>query len=77
MSSAAWEAYHVQGSPYFIHVGEDGRVAGEGTATAWDQVRSLLRDAAADADLAARREARDRRTPAGVRPQTRAWSPLR
>jgi len=61
MSSAAWEAYHVQGSPYFIHVGEDGRVAGEGTATAWDQVRSLLRDAAADADLAARREARDRR----------------
>ncbi len=60
MSSAAWEDYRVQGSPYFIHVGEDRRVAGEGTATTWEQVRSMLLDAAADQALARRREERDR-----------------
>jgi hypothetical protein len=60
MSTAAWEDYRVQGSPYFIHVGDDGRVAGEGTATTWEQVRSMLLDAAADQALARRREERDR-----------------
>jgi hypothetical protein len=72
MSSEAWEAYRVQGSPYFIHVGDDGRVAGEGTATAWDQVRSMLRDAAEDQALARRREARDRRVRAAAARSTLA-----
>lgn len=52
MSSAAWEAYAVPGSPYFVHV-EDGAVAGEGSATAWSQVASLLTDTLADRDTAA------------------------
>jgi hypothetical protein len=54
MSSAGWEAYRVQGSPYFIYVdGRTGTVVGEGTATGWQQVISLIRDAFADAELAA------------------------
>jgi hypothetical protein len=49
LSSAAWEAYEVKGSPYFIHVdGTRGEIRGEGTATEWDQVISLVRDAFAD-----------------------------
>ena len=47
MSSAAWDAYTVPGSPYFVLV-EQGVVAGEGSATAWGQVMSLLSDALAD-----------------------------
>jgi hypothetical protein len=54
MSSAAWDAYRVQGSPYFIYVdGRTGTIIGEGTATGWPQVISLIRDAFADAALAA------------------------
>jgi hypothetical protein len=49
MSSAAWDAYAVPGSPYFVHV-EDGAVAGEGSATAWPQVASLLTDAISERD---------------------------
>lgn len=47
MSSASWEAYSVPGSPYFIYV-EGGQVRGEGSASQWSQVRSLLEDALAD-----------------------------
>jgi hypothetical protein len=54
MSSAAWEAYRVEGSPYFIYVdGRTGTIIGEGTASGWRQVISLIRDAFADAALAA------------------------
>lgn len=54
MSSAAWEAYRVEGSPYFIYVdGRTGTIIGEGTASGWPQVISLIRDAFADAALAA------------------------
>jgi hypothetical protein len=50
MSSAGWDDYAVKGSPYFIHVdGGSGRVRGEGTASNWSQVVSLLNDAVADA----------------------------
>jgi len=50
MSTEAWDRYGVAGSPYFVLVdGPSGRVAGEGTATSWAQVASLLRDALADA----------------------------
>jgi hypothetical protein len=56
MSSAAWKDYGVNGSPYFIYVdGPSGQVHSEGTATNWDQVLSLLRDAIADDELAPRR----------------------
>jgi hypothetical protein len=51
LSSAAWEAYNVPGSPYFVLVdGPDGRVRGEGTGTSWSQVWNLLRQAADDSN---------------------------
>jgi hypothetical protein len=47
LSSAAWEGYAVPGSPYFVHVaGADGRILGEGSAAGWEQVVSLILDAA-------------------------------
>jgi hypothetical protein len=53
MSSEAWDAYGVPGSPYFVYVdGSSGQVHGEGMAQSWDQVFSLLGDALADADPA-------------------------
>ena len=53
MSSAAWEAFDVPTSPYFVYVdGPSGTVYGEGAATGWQQVASLLRDALADAEEA-------------------------
>jgi hypothetical protein len=48
MSSAAWSDYDVPASPYFVHVDADGELAGEGTAQGFEQVISLLADAAAD-----------------------------
>ena len=48
MSSAAWTDYDVPASPYFVHVDADGELAGEGTAQRFEQVISLLADAAAD-----------------------------
>ncbi len=59
MSSEAWERYGVAGSPYFVLAdGPSGRVRGEGTATSWPQVASLLRDAITDSALAAGRAER-------------------
>jgi hypothetical protein len=46
MSSAAWKDYAVPGSPYFVLV--DGGVRGEGVATTWDALASLVRDAIED-----------------------------
>jgi hypothetical protein len=49
MSSQAWEAYGVPGSPYFVYVhGRSGRVIGEGAATRWEQVVDLLTQAIDD-----------------------------
>ncbi|HEU0103376.1 MAG TPA: hypothetical protein VFR07_13750 [Mycobacteriales bacterium] len=49
MSTQAWEDYGVPGSPYFALVdGAAGRVAGEGSATSWQQVVGLCRDASSD-----------------------------
>jgi hypothetical protein len=48
MSSDAWRDYGVPASPYFVHVDGRGELAGEGTAQRFDQVVSLLRDAAFD-----------------------------
>jgi hypothetical protein len=47
LSSAAWTDFDVPGSPYFV-LCEGGRVRGEGSATGWEQLGSLLRDALED-----------------------------
>jgi hypothetical protein len=47
MSTAAWNDYSVEGSPYFVLV-DDGAVAGEGTAASWDRVLELLGRAIVD-----------------------------
>jgi hypothetical protein len=44
MSSDAWDRYAVPGSPYFVLV-EEGQIRGEGVATTWDALTSLLADA--------------------------------
>jgi hypothetical protein len=46
MSSQAWDDYAVPGSPYFVLV--DGAVRGEGVATAWPALASLITDAIED-----------------------------
>jgi hypothetical protein len=48
MSSDAWADYHVPASPYFVYL-EEGVRHGEGSASSWSQIASLLRDAARDA----------------------------
>ena len=49
-STAAWEAYGIPGSPYFVLIdGRNRRVVGSGTATNWLQVRRLLAQAIGDA----------------------------
>ena len=53
MSTEVWEQYEVPGSPYFVLVdGGAGRVAGEGSATTWDQVVRLAGEATGDRALA-------------------------
>jgi hypothetical protein len=47
MSSQAWRDYRVPGSPYFVLV--DGTIRGEGAATSWSALSSLVSDAIADA----------------------------
>lgn len=46
MSSEAFADYRVPGSPYFVLV--DRSIRGEGVATTWDALASLLADAVAD-----------------------------
>jgi hypothetical protein len=46
MSSEAWADYAVPGSPYFVLV--DGAIRGEGVATSWPALSSLVADAIAD-----------------------------
>ena len=52
MSSAAWRDYRVPGAPYFVYL-ERGRVHGEGSASSWTQIASLLKDAIEDGASAA------------------------
>ena len=72
MSSAAWDAYEVPGSPYFVHLeGSTGRMLGEGSAGTWHQVTSLILDTVDDQagpDLANRRRIDDALTAAGIEP---------
>jgi hypothetical protein len=50
MSSQAWEDYRVPGAPYFVLV--DGTIRGEGVATSWPALSSLVGDAIEDQRLA-------------------------
>jgi hypothetical protein len=43
MSSQAWDEYRIPGAPYFVLV--DREVRGEGVATTWEAVSSLVSDA--------------------------------
>ena len=55
MSSAAWGDYEVPVAPYFVYVdGPSGQIVGEGAATRWPQVVSLLSQARADAGFTSR-----------------------
>ena len=53
MSTAAWEEFAVPATPHFVLVGSDGTIAGRGSAGSWQQIVTLLQDAAADAAAAA------------------------
>lgn len=65
MSSEAWTAYDVPGSPYVVHVdGPSGRVRGEGTGPNWQQVQRMLLQGAGDLDA---RRAGQRKAPADAR----------
>jgi hypothetical protein len=57
MSSAAWGDYRVPGAPYFVLV--DGTIRGEGVATTWEALASLVGDAVED-ERAGRSDARGR-----------------
>lgn len=61
LSTAAWDAFGIPGSPYFVYVdGTHGRVVGQGSAASWPQVVNLLSQAKADdAARAHRRRGRD------------------
>ncbi len=52
MSSVAWEDYGVPGAPYFVLVEE--QIRGEGVATSWSALSSLIADAIGDARAARR-----------------------
>ena len=51
MSSQAWRDYAVPGAPYFVLA--DATIRGEGAATSWTALASLVSDAIADAESAA------------------------
>ena len=52
MSSQAWDDYGVPVAPYFVLVdGPSGTIEGEGAASTWPQVGSLLARAEADSEL--------------------------
>lgn len=61
MSTEAWDRQRVPAAPYFVFV-EDGAVAGEGSAAAWQQIGSLLRDAMHDAQYRGGAASGDERT---------------
>lgn len=46
MSSQAWQDYAVPGAPYFVLI--DGAIRGEGAATSWTALSSLVSDAIED-----------------------------
>jgi hypothetical protein len=67
MSSQAWRDYAVPGAPYFVLV--DATIRGEGAATSWSALSSLVSDAIEDA-RALRAGARPRASNGTERAQT-------
>jgi hypothetical protein len=59
MSSQAWEDYEIPGAPYFVLV--DSAIRGEGVATTWHALASLVGDAVEDEREAQRPGAGERR----------------
>lgn len=69
MSSQAWDDYGVPVSPYFVLVdGPSGTIDGEGAASTWAQVGSLLSRAEADQELANEQRIDDELLRAGIEP---------
>jgi hypothetical protein len=69
MSTAAWENYDVPVAPFFVFVhGPSSQILGEGAASTWPQIASLLHQALADAGVLDRRGRRK----LGVHPTARA-----
>ena len=53
-TTEAWDSYGVPVTPYFVLVdGVTGEVAGEGSASTWEQVNSLIIQAAGDREVVA------------------------
>ncbi len=50
MSDDAWETFRVPLTPYFMLVDGEARVIGEGSASSWSHLMSLLRQSASDSD---------------------------
>lgn len=51
-SSQAWDDYGVPVTPFFVMIdGETGSIVGEGSASSWQQVRSLIVQADADVSV--------------------------
>ena len=69
MSSDAWNDYGIPVSPYFILIdGPTNRIEGEGAASTWSQVGSLLSRADADAEVANERRIDSELKAAGITP---------
>lgn len=68
MSTEAWEHYDIPYAPYFVYVsGPAGRVVGEGVASTWEQVKTLVANAVADGTTGGRRRSKaDRQRDADV-----------
>jgi hypothetical protein len=49
MSTDAWEHFAVPATPHFVLVSGEEGILGRGSATSWEQIASLLHDAADDA----------------------------
>lgn len=69
MSSQAWDDYGVPVSPYFVLVdGASGAIDGEGAASTWTQVGSLLSRAEADTEAENEQRIDDDLRAAGIAP---------
>jgi hypothetical protein len=51
MSTQAWEDFEIPATPHFVLVGGAEGVLGRGSATSWEQIAGLMRDAADDGAL--------------------------
>jgi hypothetical protein len=65
MSTPAWEAFEIPSTPHFVLVDGSAGILGRGSATSWEQITSLLRDAEADDAVHRARSTRDRAEYAG------------